>query len=284
MDILYLDVYFLINFTTDMLAAYFAARLVKIKTTTARLLISAAIGAVFACLHVLYSFGALVFTLLLLFSLALAAVILARGEGSVRRFKLLIMLLILETLIGGAVSFLYSFLDEVILSYIQGYEGAENRWLLIGAAITLLLICFLRLLLSIFSSSQGENNVTVEICIADSSIRLCALVDSGNLLVDPFDSRPVIIVKSSSISELLLPYGDRRALELADGKLYRRMRIIPATSALGKRELLYGFLPDSIKVISAKKTASIDAVVAIDFSNGDFGGYGALAPGAFGGV
>ena len=45
---LYVDVYFLINFTVDILALYFAAIFSKVPTSTRRLIISAVIGAFFA--------------------------------------------------------------------------------------------------------------------------------------------------------------------------------------------------------------------------------------------
>ena len=50
MQTIYLDVYFLINFSVDALALYFAIRVTKIKGTLIRLILSSAILSAAACL------------------------------------------------------------------------------------------------------------------------------------------------------------------------------------------------------------------------------------------
>ena len=52
MRTLYIDVYFLINFTVDILSLYFAAMFSKIPTSTKRLVISALLGSTTAVITV----------------------------------------------------------------------------------------------------------------------------------------------------------------------------------------------------------------------------------------
>jgi stage II sporulation protein GA (sporulation sigma-E factor processing peptidase) len=264
-----------------MLAEYFAVKITKIKTTLFRVMISAAIGAVFSCLHVLFEFGGISFAILFLASMLAATVLLSKGERAPRRFKLLILLLLNETVIGGAAFWMYSWLDGILLPHIQGVAGAENKKLLIAAAVVLLVICFMRLAVLAFSSVQSENAIFVEIEFSGKIIGFSALVDSGNLLTDPIGARPVIIVKSAQLAAILAPYGDEKAFESEDGKLYGRMRLIPASGAFGKNVILYGFIPDSLTVLKNGSKACVDAVVAVDFTKGDFAGFCAIAPAAF---
>ena len=53
MQVLYIDIYFLINFTVDLLALYFAAELARVKSTVFRIISSSLIGAFAACVIVL---------------------------------------------------------------------------------------------------------------------------------------------------------------------------------------------------------------------------------------
>ena len=50
MKTLYVDVYFLINFCVDFLALHFASRFTKIPTGNIRLIISSALGGIYAVL------------------------------------------------------------------------------------------------------------------------------------------------------------------------------------------------------------------------------------------
>ena len=53
MKTIYIDVYFLINFSVDLLALYFAAMFMKIRATNLRLVLAALVGALYAVIGVL---------------------------------------------------------------------------------------------------------------------------------------------------------------------------------------------------------------------------------------
>ena len=131
MRTLYIDVYFLINFTVDLLALYFASCFSKVPTSTKRLLISSAVGALIAVGVVLLPEYAI-----LKFIIATAGLIamgfIAPKRVSVRRkLKFVFAFLIFEALLGGAVSFLWGILDKYISNFFDGAEGgAVNRKML----------------------------------------------------------------------------------------------------------------------------------------------------------
>ena len=68
MQTLYIDVYFLINFTVDVLAVYFAVLLSKITTSRIRLILCGLIGAISACLTVILELNTVFYVINLLFS------------------------------------------------------------------------------------------------------------------------------------------------------------------------------------------------------------------------
>ena len=78
--VFYIDAYFLINFTVDFLALYFAVRLSKVKTTFFRLFSLCTLGAVIAVFEVLTSANAMIM-LLLGFALFLSAVLSRAAAG-----------------------------------------------------------------------------------------------------------------------------------------------------------------------------------------------------------
>ena len=67
MKVFYIDVYFLINFTVDILALYSAGLFSGIKTTLPRLIISSFTGGAVACVFAVFNLSGIVRVLFSLF-------------------------------------------------------------------------------------------------------------------------------------------------------------------------------------------------------------------------
>lgn len=281
MRTLYVDVYFLINFTVDVLALYFAAIFSKVPTTSPRLIISALIG----------SFGAvgIVFlpeiALLKLFaSLILLFVICCVATSPVRikrKLKLGFAFVIFEALFGGLVTYTWGILDRFLGNYFAGAEGgAVNRKMLFFSAIILLSIGVFKMIVSFFSNIQSEGYVNLEICFLDKVKVVDAFVDSGNLAVDPMDMTPVMLIKPDAaggiIPDNIINLGDP---DLLDKKARRRIRLIPISRG-GATHVLTGIKPDRVTVLKGDTREDVNVTLAIDREGGSFGGYGALMPSA----
>ena len=273
MKIFYIDIYFLINFTVDILSVYLAARLVSLRLSAARLILSGAIGAVLACAVVIFDIKGFYFVLMLLFS-GILTVYAAQGySGALVFFKMLCGFIIAETALGGFVTLIYNLLDRYLAPELSEDEmGAKNRGILLLALIVLVAYFIIRLVLLLFSGRTHESTVKVVITVGGKSITVTGLIDSGNLLRDPFSSAPVVIVKLSSLSGFL---GIKRAEEILKDVRYRaRTRIIPSKT-IGNESLLYGLRTDTVTV-GNKEIGN--AVIALDSQEGSFGGFGALVP------
>ena len=130
MQTLYIDVYFLINFTVDLLALYFSSGFAKIPVSTPRLIISALIGgsyAVFAVLfitrqRIMYPISFLLFIIMIFIS--------AKRVGFYRKIKYAAAFFLFQIIIGGLVYYSYCTLDKVLNTENLSNIGGENQKLL----------------------------------------------------------------------------------------------------------------------------------------------------------
>ena len=138
---LYIDVYFLINFTVDIISLYFAAIFSKVPTSTRRLIFSGIIGALSAILIVLMPETIILKLLASAISLFLMGYIATRPVNIKRKAKFVFSFIVMEALFGGVVSFIWSMLDRSLSEYFSDVQGtAVNRRMLFFSIIVLLSI------------------------------------------------------------------------------------------------------------------------------------------------
>lgn len=278
---LYIDVYFLINFTVDLLSLYFAARFSKIPTTIKRLIIASlfgalsAVGIVFLPENTLLKFVAAAVGLLLIGFIAPKKITLPR------KIKYIFAFLIFEALVGGAVTFIWGLLDRYISDFFNGFEGgAVNRKMLFLSLIVLLSIGVFKMLVSLFTNVETEESVDLEIRFLNKTAIVSAFVDSGNLAVDPMDMTPVLLIKKE-IAEGILPVNIDQICDIdsLNRQIKKRIRLIPISRG-GETHVLVGVKVDSVKIIKGDFAEEIAVTLAIDKEGGTFGGYKALMPSA----
>ena len=283
MRVLYVDVYFLINFTVDIISAFIAVKLLHIKTSFARLLLISSVGALAAVADVLIGDEAL-FTLVLgVLFLGLAVIIIAGGVSFVRRVKFLVVFLCTEMLLGGAVSYIYRVLDrytERIGEYFKG--GSTNRKALLFSVVILLAIGVLKLFIMVFSNEGSVKSARVSIRVGDSSVECEALVDSGNLVRDPMNMNPVVFIKED-LAKKLLPVEviELSGIDTLDNAYRKRIRLIPVTRG-DATHVLTGFLPDEVSL--EENSGAVDVTLAIDREGGTYGGMDVLLPSCIVGI
>ncbi len=277
---LYIDVYFLINFTVDILAFYFAAMLSKVPTNTPRLLISSILGAVLAVTIVFLPENAMLKLVCAGISLILISFFAVKRVSLRRKIKFTFAFLIFEALVGGGAYFLWGILDKYMDGKFEGAGGAANRKLLFFSVIVLLSIGVFKMIVSFFSNIESEGSVEIEIRFQDRMLRTEAFIDSGNLAVDPMDMRPVLLIKES-VARDLFPENviNLHDPDLLERNVRRRIRLIPISNG-GTTHVLTGIKADSVKIVNGNKFDEISVTVAIDKEGGSYGGFEALMPSA----
>lgn len=276
MQTLYIDVYFLINFTVDLIALYFASIFSKVPTSIKRLVFASVIGAFTSVFYILSPEKAMLKIIISLVGLLLISVVCAGRVRFFRKIKLTFAFLIFGAMLGAAVYYIYGVFDKYLYSYLSvESEGVQNRRLLLFSLIVLLSIGVFKMLVSFFSNSESAGACTLEIALFDKCIKTEAFIDSGNLAIDPMDMRPVLLIKEE-IAKKLLPDSviDLTDPDLIDKRLRKRIRLIPITRG-GVTHVLTGVRADKVTVEDREE---LFVTVAIDKEGGDFGGYLALLP------
>ena len=280
MRTLYIDVYFMINFTVDAISLYFAAIFAQIPTTVRRINLASVLGAVAACVIVLVSemlWLRLVLTVLSLIGMGMVG---ASVSGA-RRLRYIALFIVFEALVGGIVTFVWDLLDRYAYEILESSSGGPvNRRLLLFSVIVLLSFGVFKMLVSFFSKTRCEGSVLLEICFLGQTVRTEAFVDSGNLAIDPMDMRPVMLLKRR-LAEEFLPQGVLHLSDpdLLDRDIRRRIRLIPVSRG-GVTHVLVGVRADKVSVISDEGEQEVSVTLAIDREEGSFGGFDALMPSA----
>ncbi len=284
MKTLYIDIYFLINFTIDALALYFSIIFLATPSSAFRIIITSLLGAVFATALIflpeapIFEWG--LFCLLVVLTMLIAV----EKISLIRRIKLAVTFLLFEMIIGGAVQFFYNMLEKYLAEYFElGIGEVNNRRIILLALTVLVVILVLKLTLNMFTSGISGKSASVEITFLGKSVRVDALCDSGNLAKDPMDKSFVIFVKKKAIKPLFeyesnLNFEKMDVMKLFENQnIKRKMRMIPVKKDNGTK-MYIGMKPDDIKIITKRRSESVVLTVAIDEDGGTYGGYSGLLP------
>ena len=279
MTTLYVDVYFLINFTVNILSMFLSSKFLHIRTTVIRLIIGGIVSSALAIIYILmpssFFFRIAGFIVFVLFE----GGIISKNVSIIRRIKFISLLVVCECLIGGMVHYGYVLLDEYFYDMLSDIEGnAENRKALLFSLIILLIIGAFKILIMLFSGEKNIKRAEIKIEIEGFTAETEALIDSGNLVCDPLNMCPVVFIKKK-FAKKILPQNIIELSHIDDLKSgYRkRIRLIPITRN-GSTHVLTGVKADKVFIKIGQQEEEINVTVAIDKEEGDFGGYEALVP------
>ena len=277
MEVFYVDVYFLINLCVDAVSLFLTVKLLRIKTTLRRLILTSAIGASVAVIDALFVEKPVFYVLFAVLFFASLAILVNKDITLVRRIRLIIVFLCFEMLLGGIVSYVYQLMDRY-LPDIGEYFAAEaaNRRALLFSVIILLAIGVLKLFIMLFSEQTSIKSARMKIKVGITELECDAFVDSGNMVRDPMNLNPVVFIKRS-IAEKLIPCEilDLCDIDHLDLKLQKRIRLIPVSRG-EQTHVMTGFLPDSVRCGEAGHEVAV--TLAIDKEEGTYAGYDALIP------
>lgn len=277
MTTIYIDVYFLINFTVDLLAIYFSAVFSKIRCSMTRILIASIIGGCYAVLFILFLESSLIMYPISVVILILIVLTVTGRISLYRKIKYAVSFVLFQLIIGGIVYFGYCNLSRVLSKETIDSIGANNKKLLVLAILILTAIGAIKIVLSLFLNVKSEVYATIELNFDGVNIKTDALIDSGNLAQDPFDRAPVMIICIKEARRLVKLPENIEDYDKLMTCLKNRVRVIPITQGNRKR-ILYGIKPDSAFYLKGNKREEINMTLAIDAEESDFGGYAALIP------
>ena len=284
-EIVYGDILFVINFSMDFLSLYIAAAILHRKVNTLSLVLAAGLGSLYAVIS-LFAAGNDWITLLINIGVsALMCYIVFGADKFIGYTKALLLFYTVSFISGGGITALYNLINsyrDTQQIYINGNIMTVTSGIplssfiiLAGVSLILSLICG-----RIFNRKSKQKSVVVTASYNGKVITFNALADSGNLLKEPISGMPVIVTSYSKLKKLLpkelyhiFEKHGTEELYSIDFRLIRRVKIIPMT-AVGHSGVLMGFVPDSIIVDGV----NVEACVAANMSDCDFGGYESLIP------
>ena len=160
----YIDVFFLVNATVDILSLYFSAIFSKVPASSRRIILSGFLGAlvsVFITLCLENTFSKICFSILGLFLTCFFA---TRPVSLRRKAKFLFSFIIFEALFGGLISFVWGIFDTYLYNIFNNVgKSAVNRKMLYFSIIIFFAIGVFKMLISFFSNIESEGSVELEI-------------------------------------------------------------------------------------------------------------------------
>ena len=279
---IYADVLFIINFSMDFLSLYIVGRLMHFRMKAIRVILGASLGALYGVLELLFTGASIwktVITLLVLFSMCAIAF----GVYSLRSYLLSTVLTFgVSMLIGGMMTSAFLKLGNQI-SYIEidgtiaTVYGNLPVWKF--AVFALLSALATWGIGKVFRRKQAIRTCSVRMTFDGKENELTALVDSGNLLEEPVSGTPVIFLKGKAARSLplyLLCAMKSGAASLSSDNI-GKLRVIPSRTVTGNGILLAA-VPENLSLFTDGVWENRKALVAVDFSEGDYGGFEALVP------
>ena len=280
----YIDLFFLINFSMDFLGLFLAAKLLERSKRLLRLALAAIFGGIYACVALISPLNACIPTVSFVID-AVACVVMSFIAVFERKtwrgaFSFALVFGAVSILLGGAMTALFYAFNRLGLDKAFGNGEAQSDGLSVYIfAIFAAISGFTALIGGRFLKRKAlRQSGRLELRYCGRSETLECMCDSGNLLREPISQLPCILVELEALNKLFsksfceaVRCGNFEKIPLSEAG---RVRMIPIQSAAGEA-LLVGFRLDDIRLDMGKGAVSVDAYVA--FSTEKISAHGAKA-------
>jgi len=237
-QVIYLDIFFSINFLMDLLILIIMAKLLVQSIKMVKIAGAAIIGAVYACIVIVYPIHNNSVQFIITYIVVGMVMILIPFElkGVIQKLK------------GMGIFYAATFILNGIVNTVSAFTS--NRFVIIALTIVVSII--------IISILIGNNKVkrdirVVTIKFKENTIDVSALIDTGNSLTEPISKKPVSVIEAMQMNKLL---GGVIANE--------KIRMIPFNSIGKQGGVIPGIQVDSIKLHEHGKMVEIkDSIIGI---------------------
>ncbi|MBE6534378.1 MAG: hypothetical protein E7678_05360 [Ruminococcaceae bacterium] len=283
----YIDLFFLINFSMDFLALFLASKLLGCGKKLIRLVLAAIFGGFYACFSLIFplenylSVFSFAVDALACLIMAFIAIFKPKIRSGVISFALVFGAV--SILLGGAMTALFYAFNRLGLDRAFAGEKAQSDGISVYIfAIFAAISGFLALLGGKFFKKKAlRQNGTVTVEYRGKSASLLCMCDSGNLLREPISRLPCILIELDAVKKLFsnvflecVRRGDIEKIPISESS---RIRMVPAKSATGET-LLVAIRPDSIKLDMGKGESFVEAYIVISTEKISAHGAKALVP------
>ncbi len=258
--VIYIDVLFLIN----LYVTYFELLSVSILThkniSGIRMVISAVVGGLFSFVIFLPDDSLMITSLLKIASCIIISFI-AMGYGDFYSFlKNTVFLLLVNFIFAGLMLCLWLFVAPLDMFYSNGavYFDIDGLTIILSTTAAYFIIRIIRFIFD----KNGKVDRKYEIVIRnnDLEIKLSALPDTANGLVDYFSGMPVVICKKEKCLPIV-PDAIKNIRDFSIDKV-KGIRLLPVSTIAGE-SIVYAFKVDAVTVISEDERYNVNALVGV---------------------
>ena len=256
----YVDLFFMINFSMDFLCIFLTSKLLSGRTRVIRWVCAAVVGGIYADIALFMPIDGIWEIVVDVVVCALMCFIAFGVKDSL--FLHTSVYIVISVAVGGGMTALSILLNKADIGVDEIEGDGISVWLLVILAVISGAVTLLGGRTIKRRSSKRYADVIIEIFGRTRCFR--AFCDSGNLLRDPISGSPCVLVRRAALNDILpeeLRVADVTGLMGMDREKGKRIRLIPASSALGEG-MLVAFRADSVKISNGGER-EVDALVAL---------------------
>lgn len=254
--IVYIDIVLIENIFMNYIILFATATINKVELRLIRIFLASLLGGIYAVVSYISDLETYK-TLTLKLLLSLAMVYIALKPESIKKClkQLLIFYLTSFTFGGTAFALLYFIKPSEILMKNGVYIGSYPLKIAILGGI----IGFVILVVA-FKIAKGRMNsknmyCKIEIEVGQNTVESIAMIDSGNLLKEPISGKPVVVVETEILKDVVPIEILENTKEIIEGKTESipieytsKLRVIPFTSLGMPNGMLLGIKADKITI------------------------------------
>lgn len=271
---IYADILFAENFIINYLILFVSAKLLKLSIYPLRLILSAAFGAAYAIIMLLFPSMSIYcsFPAKILLSVAMSALAL-KPNGLIQHLKCISAFYVCTFIFAG-MTFAFAVFqntDGLIANAVSPLYSYSFKIIFCVVGTAVILIVSLAFIFKPLIVRQ-RHLISVKVFLGDAVSDLCALVDTGNSLTDPVSLKPVIVAELRAMTSLLpsdinaiFSSGEHMDYNLVSKGLSlcehpEKFRMIPY-SAVGSDGMLLGVRADKIEFDEGSGLKSCEDIV-----------------------
>lgn len=251
----YVDLFFLINFSMDYICLYITAKILKHNASAKKYIVASLIGglysvlALFISLHSVIAFA--IDTLVCMIMILICFYSKELRAGSL--ISLVLLYVGISMLLGGVMTAIFNILNKLNINFdSMSDDGADTYAFAIIAIISAALSMKG---ISLITKKNKHKEYFVNIKINNSSCSLLGFVDTGNLIKDSISGKSIIFIDRSAAADIIVPNVEEKFY--AGEIIYPGSRLIPISTANGTSMSLV-FVPDEITLKEKSEKKSIE--------------------------
>ncbi len=278
-QIVYVDLFFMINFSMDFLCLFLTAQLLSSKFSLLLSLLSAALGGIYACLALFVGAEGISGIFIDIIVCLLLCLVAFCKSGHIVGHT--VVYFAVSAVLGGFMTAMFELLNRADLPLDEIQGDGISAWVLLALAV---LGGIATLLGGKFFKRRAERQHTsVHIELDGKKATLKALCDSGNMLCEPISGKACIIADIDALDGIL-PVCMKDAVKnksmevyLENSNLARRIRLIPTHTATSDG-ILIAIRCDFLGVGDGKNMHGVEALLALSVIGDSADGAEALVP------